>query len=313
MINAEKLSTWGTCSTLPRFQTGGWSHNITQTLLHHAFSIRDIMLTVIIAVASGLACLSLLLLVAFCLFRQRRKDVKHCENELGSLEARLSPVKQIQRHRSLHGKGDRVPSPLTLPILHKPTSATHLDSTVFLEKSSLKPPLSFLSRPNHFLSVPAKSGVSRATAATERSQTASIYSTESAPLHLHDQISNPLFVNRVVLSNITRASLPRGMNLPSNVTRDIGLFITPGTPTLLPNSNMSPRDNIYFRASAGNKSHFDSPTIKSSHTRTTHIPQSAHFTTPSSHLNRAHPLYQRNDLQALRETASTSSFPPPLW
>jgi hypothetical protein len=285
-----------------------------------------VVLIVVIAVASGLACLNLLIIAAFCLFRQRRKDIRDLgEDELGSLEDRLSPVKrirsnpQIQRHHSRNEKAIETQWPLTHPIVHKPTNATRLDATNLLETLSLKPPLSSLSRPNDHLSVPANFGISRASTRTDRSErTVSIYSTESAPPHFHDQLSNPVFVNKVVKSNLSRTNLPRGMNLPSSVTRDIELFIRPppksGTANLPSNSNnIRLRDKIYARASVGiPNSHFDPSAVKSSNSQTTPAPRFATTLEPELP-NRVQLLYRGVNPQALPKSTSTSSFPPPLW
>lgn len=278
---------------------------------------------VIIAIALGLAFLNLLLLATFCLLRQRRKDRKHFDDELGSLEDRLSPVKpmrsnlQIQRHLSRKEK-DTLSWPSTTPIVQKPTYATSLN---FLRISSLNPPLSSLSKPNDRLTVPANVGVSRRPTVTHRSEkSVSVYSTESAPLHFHDQLSNPLFLNRVIVPNITRANLPRGMNLPSSVTREIGLFISPlpksGTATLPLNStNVRLRDDIRARASAGFPS--DSSVIESSHSYATPIRHSVPVTSTVQGIpNQVEPqllLYSVVNPQPLSKIASATSFPPPLW
>ena len=278
-----------------------------------------LVLVVVIAVASGLASLNFLLIAAFCLLRQRRKDTRDLENELGSLEDRLSPVKRIrsnpkiQRHYSRKENGIETKWPTTPPTAYKPTHATRLDATNPLKASLLKPPPS-LSRLNDCLTVPANFGVSRATTRTDHSEkTVSIYSSESAPPHFHDHLSNPPSIGRVVMSNITRSNLPRGMNLPSTVTRDIGLFIRPlplsGTANLLSSS-----DDMRLRAnsSAGiPNSHFDTGIVKPSYSRTTPIPQSARFEMLEPRQSQL--LYRGVNLQTLKKTASTSSFPPPLW
>ena len=272
-----------------------------------------LVLVVVIAVASGLASLNFLLIAAFCLLRQRRKDTRDLENELGSLEDRLSPVKRlrsnpkIQRHYSRKENGIETKWPTTPLTAYKPTNTMHLDVTNPLKTSLLKPPPS-LSRPNDYLTVPANFGVSRATTRTDHSEkTVSIYSSESAPPHFHDQLSNP---PSIVMSNITRSNLPRGMNLPSTVTRDIGLFIHPlplsGTANL-PSSSDSMR--LRANTSAGIPNY--SGIVKPSYSHTTPIPQSARLEMLELHQSQL--LYRGVNLQTLKKTASTSSFPPPLW
>ena len=247
---------------------------------------------IVVIAASALVVLSLLMLAAFCLFRQRRKDL---EDELGSLEDRSWPVKriqsnlQLQRHRR-NGTGTEWPS--ASPIVRGPKHTILLDTT-----DALVPGVSLL-------------------ATTTPENSSSIYSTESAPLHFHDQLSNPLFVNRVVMSSIARANLPRGMNLPSSVTRDLGLFMTTipesdtGTGNLPLNFN-TVRLNTYARASArttdfrfesGTNPHV--PPISHSARSKTLVPQLPHP---------ARSPYLRINPQTLRKTISTSSFPPPLW
>jgi len=259
------------------------------------------VLVVVIAVASGLACLSFLI-AAFCLLRQRMKDKRDLEDELGSLEDRLSPVKRIQsnpkiqKHHSRKMTGVGTKWPTVPPDIYEPTNSTRLNAMNPLEISSVNV------------------GVSRISTQTGRSETTvSIYSTESAPPYFHDQITNPLFLNRVVMSNIARANLPKGMDLPSTVTRDIGLFTSPlpqsGTAKRPPNS-----DNIRFGGCASPespRSHFDPGTVKSSYSLTTPIPHSAHFAALEP--KRSQLLYRGVNLHALKKTASASSFPPPLW
>lgn len=214
---------------------------------------------IIVAATLALVLLSLLMLAVCCLFRQRRKDVEHLGDELGSLEDRLSPVKRIQPNIQLQTHGGKEIGPPWPSASHRPKNTILLDPTDAL--------------------VP---GLPRATTMAENSS--SIYSTESAPLHFHDQLSNPLFVNRVVMSNVARANLPRGMNLPSSVTRDLGLFMT-----TLPESGTG-----------------DLPHISHSARFRTLVPQLPH---PA----RSPYLRVNVNPQTLRKTTSTSSFPPPLW
>lgn len=258
-----------------------------------------------------LGCLIFLFFAAFCLLRQRRRDTRDLENELGSLEDRLSPVKRIrsnptiQRH-SQKMNGIRTKWPTTPPIVYKPTSATRLDATNPMKTPSLKPPHSL----SDYLFAPAIFG--GATTQTGHSEkTVSIYSTESAPSHFHDQLSNPLFM---FMPNTPRASFLRGMKSPSNVTRDIGLFIRasqqPGTANLPSSSNIRLRGDT----SGISNSHFDSGTVKSLYSCTTPIPQFARFgSLETQPPNQSQLLYRGVNLQALKRTASTSSFPPPLW
>src|SRR5260221_8366734 len=101
------------------------------------------VLVVVIALASGLACLSFLVIAAFCLLRQRMKDKRDLEDELGSLEDRLSPVKRIrsnpkiQKHHSRKMTGVGTKWPTVPPIVYEPTNSTHLNTMNPLDISSI--------------------------------------------------------------------------------------------------------------------------------------------------------------------------------
>jgi len=265
----------------------------------------------VIAVASGVVLLSCFLIAAFCLSRQRKKDTR---DELGSLEDRLSPIKRIRSNPKVQMYHSRKETDIetnwpTIPAtVYEPTNSMQLDAVNPLD-ISLKPPLLF-SRSKDV--VPANLGVCLPSQTGRSETTVSTYSTESAPVHFHDRFSNPLFLSRVAMSNIARANLPKGMDLPSTVTRDIGLFTCPlpqsGTTNIPPNS-----DNIRLGGHAPPeipRSHFDPGTPKSSYSLTTPIPHSAHF--PALGPKRSQLLYRGVNLQALKNTAA-SSFPPPLW
>jgi hypothetical protein len=268
------------------------------------------LFVLVIAVASGLACLSCLLIAAFCLLRQRKKDTRDLEDELGPLEDRLSPVKRIRSNPKIRMHHSRKESdigtnwPTIPPIVYEPTNLKDLDAMNPLDVS-LEPPFLF-SRSKAV--VPESVGVFVSSQTGRSETTVSIYSTESAPPQFHDQFSNPFFLRRAV----ARANLPKGMDLPSTIARNTGLFTRPlpqsGTANIQTNS-----DDIHLDGRASPeipRSYFDPGTVKSSYSLTTPIPHSAYFAALEP--KRSQLLYRGVNLQALKKIAP-SSFPPPSW
>lgn len=186
------------------------------------------ILIIVISVASALAFLNVILLITVCLLRRRGKEAN--KDDLGSLEDRLSPIKRRQPPKSkyIYSKSlqDSVQGHSTPPnLLVTRNNPIHSDSIDIADLSLLKPPSSLTrdGASGQNLGIPSVSVSRRTTIANRTEETASIYSAESAPLHLHDQISNPALAN----ANIARSNLPRGMDLPSTITRDVGLFLNP--------------------------------------------------------------------------------------
>ena len=140
--------------------------------------------------------------------------------------------------------------------------------------------------------------VSRQTTTAGRTEeTASVYSAESAPLHLHHQISNPLLSNRVAAENITRSSLPRGMDLPSTITRDLGLFLNSNgvgyAPFRIDNVTPTTKALNITKKRASIDTAYDSPSdskVRSALPHTTPIPHSPRFRTASAAPERNHAL-----------------------
>jgi len=264
-------------------------------IIVQAVSLMLPILIIVISIASGLAFLNLILLITLCLLRQRRKETKLAEEDgLGSLEDRLSPIKQRQppkskkaHSRSLQGS---VQWPSTPPNLHIPRDNPRRSEYIdFADFSLLKPPSS-LARSGggggQIPSVPRVSVSRQSTTAGRTEETASVYSAESAPLHLHHQISNPLLTNRVAAENITRSSLPRGMDLPSTITRDLGLFLNSNrvgyAPFLIDNVTSTTKALNITKKRASIDTAYDSPSdskMRSALPHTTPIPHSPRFRT----------------------------------
>ncbi len=245
------------------------------------------ILIIVISIASGLAFLNLILLITLCLLRQRRKEAKLAEEDgLGSLEDRLSPIKRRQPPKSkrAHSKSlqDSVQWPETPPNLHIPRdNPRRSDYIDFADFSLLKPPSSLARTTGG--SSPRVSVSRQTTTAGRTEETASVYSAESAPLHFHDQISNPLLSNRVTAANITRSSLPRGMDLPSTITRDLGLFLNSNrvgyAPFRIDNVTSTTKALNITKKRASIDTAFDDSKMRSALPYTTPTPHSPRFRT----------------------------------